>query len=176
MRRDTLIRERTTPVDQSQASLPSFTGLQVHYDEQFNFSLLIPVNWQRLDLEHSPGDFYVPDPVEPATGFAVEGRDLGTEVKPGDLAAVRRGFLQGLRELPDCKIDSSEAEAIGPLITLEARHTFRDGSTIRKRWARLLYQGRTQVRLIAQGATVERFDYWEPMFFSTMRTVRFGRY
>jgi hypothetical protein len=176
VRRDTLIRERTTPVDQSQASLPSFTGLQVHYDEQFDFSVLIPVGWRRLAIDPGVGDFYVPDPNDPLTGFAVEGRDLATEVKPGDLSAVRRGFLQGLRQLPDCKIESREAEAIGPLITLEARHTYREASTIRKRWARLLYQGRTQVRLIAQGATVEQFDYWEPMFFSTMRTVRFGRY
>ena len=26
----------------------------------------------------------------------------------------------------------------------------------------------------AQGATPAEFDYWEPMFFETMRTFRFG--
>ena len=176
MSRGTLIRERTTPVDQSQASLPSFTGLQVHHDAQHDFSVLIPVGWQRLDVESGLGDFYAPDPDEPRTGFAVEARDLGTDVVPGDLAAVRRGFVQGLRELPECKIESREAEAIGGLITLEARHTYRDGEATRKRWVRLLYQGRTQVRLIAQAASVDQFDYWEPMFYSTMRTMRFGRY
>jgi hypothetical protein len=38
----------------------------------------------------------------------------------------------------------------------------------------LLYHGRTQVRLIAQGASAALFAYWEPMFFEAMRTVHFG--
>jgi hypothetical protein len=44
----------------------------------------------------------------------------------------------------------------------------------RTRWVRLLYQGRTQVRLVAQGASAHVFGYWEPMFFEAMRTVHFG--
>ena len=44
----------------------------------------------------------------------------------------------------------------------------------RKRWVRLLYQGRTQLRLVAEGSSVERFAYWEPMFFTAFRTVKFG--
>jgi hypothetical protein len=39
---------------------------------------------------------------------------------------------------------------------------------------RLLYQGRTQVRLVAQAASVDGYAYWEPMFYEAMRTVRFG--
>ena len=27
---------------------------------------------------------------------------------------------------------------------------------------------------MVQGSTVERFEHWEPMFFTAMRTVRFG--
>jgi hypothetical protein len=30
------------------------------------------------------------------------------------------------------------------------------------------------VRLVAQGATVEQFDYWLPMFYEAMRTFQFG--
>ena len=53
-------------------------------------------------------------------------------------------------------------------------YTFRDAENIRKRWVRLLYQGRTQVRLVAQAASVDGYAYWEPMFYEAMRTVRFG--
>jgi hypothetical protein len=155
---------------------PAFTGLVVHHDGRLGFSVLIPDGWQQLAVDGGPGVFYAPDPNDPSTGLAVEARDLGTEVAAADLPALRRGFLRGLRELPGCRVQSREAEAVGRLITLEARHTFRDGDAVRKRWVRLLYQGRTQVRLIAQAASVEQFGYWEPMFYTAMRTVRFGSF
>jgi hypothetical protein len=164
------------PVHPSQASLPSFTGLQVHHDGRLGFSILIPLDWHRLDVANRTGTFFAPDANDVLTGLALEGSDLGTEVQPGDLATLRRGFLRGLRELPNCKIESREAEAVGRLITLEARHTFVHGGALRKRWVRLLYQGRTQVRLIAQAASVEQFDHWEPMFYTAIRTARFGNF
>ena len=165
--------ERTTPVSPSQDSLPAFTGLQVHHDARLGFSVLVPDGWQRLDADVA---FFAPNADDPLTGLAIEGRDLGTEVRPADLATLRRGFLRGLRQLPGSRIESHEAEVVGRLITLEARHTFRDGDAVRKRWVRLLYQGRIQVRLIAQAASVEDFDYWEPMFFTAVRTARFGTF
>jgi hypothetical protein len=108
------------------------------------------------------------------TGIAIEATELGTRIGPGDLRSLRRGFLAGLGGLPDCRVEAKQAESVGDLITLEARLTFRDRDTVRKRWTRLLYQGRTQLRLVAQAASVELFDYWEPMFFEAMRTVKFG--
>jgi hypothetical protein len=57
---------------------------------------------------------------------------------------------------------------------MEARQTFLDGATRRRHWVRLLYQGSTQVRLVARGETVEEFQRWLPMFYETMRTFRFG--
>jgi hypothetical protein len=164
-------------VQPSQAPVsPAFTGLVVHHDRRLGFSVLIPDGWHPLVVGGGPGVFYAPDPSDPLTGLAVEARDLGTEVGAADLPALRRGFLRGLRELPGCRVKSREAEAIGRLITLEARHTFRDGDAVRMRWVRLLYQGRTQVRLIAQAASVEQFGYWEPMFYTALRTVRFGTF
>lgn len=154
--------------------VPAFTGLVVHRDPAFGYSLLLPDGWHCLELEDDVGVLYVPEQDDLLTGFAVEARDLGTEVRPADLPTLRSGFLSGLRGLPGCRIERREAETVGSLITLEARHTYRDGDVVRKRWVRLLYQGRTQVRLLAQGATVAAFDYWEPMFYQAMRTVRFG--
>ena len=153
---------------------PAFTGLVVHRDPERGYSLLLPEGWQRSELADGTGAFYAPDATDPLTGLEASALDLGTDVQPGDLAVLRRGFLMGLQQLPACEIERQEAETVGRLLTLEARLTFRDGDTTRKRWSRLLYQGRVQVKLAAQGSTVERFEHWEPMFLTAIRTVRFG--
>ena len=155
---------------------PAFTGLLVHREPRYGCSMLIPDGWERRELisQVGGGIVFLPDPADELTSFSFEGRDLGVEVEPGDLAALESGFLTGLRRLPGCRLGQHEAEAVGRLITMEARLTFRAGAALRKRWTRLLYQGRVQVRLVAQGATPAEFDYWEPMFFESMRTVRFG--
>jgi hypothetical protein len=136
--------------------------------------LWIPDGWAKLDVQDGQGVFYAPEPADLLTGLAVEAQDMGTMVRASDLPAVRRGFLAGLRQLPECRIERREAEAVGSLIRLEARHTYRDGDALRKRWVRLLYQGRVQVRLIAQAASVDQFGYWEPMFYTAMRSVHFA--
>jgi len=153
---------------------PAFTGLMVHRDPSVGYSLLLPDGWQRMDLPDDGGTLYRPDPADPTTGLEVGGSDLGTEVSARDLAAIRPGFLAGLRQLPGCRIEQQEDAAVGALLTLEARLTYRQEEAVRKRWVRLLYQGRTQVRLVAEGSSEERFGYWESMFLTAFRTVRFG--
>ena len=153
---------------------PAFRALVAHRDVTFRFSFLISEDWQRLDLE-SGGAMYVPDTADLVTGFGVEATKLDIKVKRGDLKTLEQGFLTGLRSMDRSIVEQHEAEAIeNQLITMEARHTFRDGDAIRKRWVRLLYRGSTQVRLVAQGSSPAEFDYWEPMFFQSMRTFRFG--
>jgi hypothetical protein len=153
---------------------PAFTGLVVHRDPDIGYSLLLPDGWHGFDLAAGDGKFYAPEPNDMQTGFEAAGQRLDIEVQASDLPAIRRGFFAGLRQLPSCKIESREAVSISRLITLEARLTFLDGEQVRKRWVRLLYQGHAQVRLVAQGATPELFNYWEPMFFTAMRSVRFA--
>lgn len=161
---------------QAEGERPSFHGLLVHSDATIGYTLLIPLGWQRLELDSADGQgvIYAPDPRDVATSFSAEGRDLGTTVTADDLPALREGFLSGLRAMPGSTLESWEAEAVGALVTMEARHTFKDGEATRKRWVRLLYQGTVQVRLVAQGASVEAFHYWLPMFYESMRTFRFG--
>lgn len=137
-------------------------------------SLFVPDGWSQLDVLDGTDVFYAPDPADPLTGLAIEVRELTTVVRASDLQALRRGFLAGLRQLPESRIERREAEVVGALITLEARHTFRDGDCVRMRWVRLLYQDRVQVRLIAQAASVAQFAYWEPMFYTAMHSVHFG--
>lgn len=158
---------------------PSFTGLLLHREPRLGYSFFVPSGWHRQEVEGANGVdtatvMYVPSLDDPLTGFSAEGRDLGLEVTSDDFPAVQAGFLSGLRKMHQSRLESHEGESIGPLITLEARHTFRDGKETRKRWVRLLYQRSLQVRLVAQGSTVEEFEYWLPMFFESMRTFRFG--
>lgn len=150
--------------------------MRLHRDQTLGYSFFVPLDWHALELESATGNgaMYAPVVDDPLNSFSAEGRDLGTAVTADDLPALEAGFLAGVRRLPRSVIESAEAEAIGRLITMEARHTFREGKVTRKRWVRLLYQGSVQVRLVAQGATVEQFAYWLPMFFQSMRTFQFG--
>jgi len=155
---------------------PAFTGLLIHREPRYRYSFLVPDGWHyhELESEHGHGAIYAPDPEDVANSLSVEGRDLGVEVKPQDLKTLRQGFALGLRQLPGSVVERIEAETVGNLVTMEARHTFRDGRARRKRWVRLLYRGTVQVRIVAQGRTVADFELWEPMFFQSMRTFRFG--
>jgi hypothetical protein len=155
---------------------PAFTALLVHREPRYGCSMLLSEGWTRRDLESEQGTgvVFLPVAEDERTSFSFEGRELGVEVEPDDLSVLEEGFLAGLRSLPEVTLESHEAEAVGKLITMEARLTFQEGGAPRKRWIRLLYQGQVQVRLIAQGATPGEFDYWEPMFFEAMRTFRFA--
>ncbi len=154
----------------------SFSGLLVHRQPELGYSFFVPDGWHRLELVGAtgPAALYAPSRDDTFTFFSAEGRDLGIDVTAADLSTLRAGFLQGLRQLPGSRLSQVEAEAIGRLISLEARQTYRDGAITRKRWVRLLYQGAVQVRLLAQAATVEEFNYWLPAFYMSMRTFRFG--
>jgi hypothetical protein len=155
---------------------PAFTSLVVYRSLEYRYSFLYPEGWHRFELASDGGQgvIFAPSPDDVATSFSAEARDLGTPVVAADLPALRRGFLAGLRRLPGSSVEHREDYAAGELIGLEARHHFREGAARRTRWVRLLYQGMTQVRLIAQGATAEAFAYWLPAFTMMMRTFRFG--
>ena len=158
------------------APRPSFTGLLVARDLEYRYSFLYPEGWHTLALETEGGKGIIvaPAPDDTATSFSVEARDLGMTPTEKDLPALREGFAAGLRTLPDAVVEMRDDFAIGTLLGIEAALTYRDDETMRKRWVRLLYQGSTQVRLIAQGATVAEYDYWLPMLTQAMRTFQFA--
>jgi hypothetical protein len=155
---------------------PAFTGLVVYRSREYRYSFFYPEGWHQFELESEGGQGIIlaPTPDGVATSFSAEARDLGATVTSDDLPALRRGFLAGLRTMPGSRVEHQEHYVIGGLIGLEARHRYREEGQQRRRWVRLLYQETIQVRLIAQGATIEEFDYWLPAFTSMMRTFRFG--
>jgi hypothetical protein len=155
---------------------PALTSLVVHRDLTYRYSFLYPDGWYQTELlsEGGHGRIFSPLPGDTLTSLSVEARDLGTPVTTDDLPALRQGLLAGLHALPGAVVASHEDYAIGETIGLEAHHTYRAGGAVRRRWTRLLYQQRLQLRLIAQGETAAEFDYWLPHFTLLMRSVRFG--
>ncbi len=101
-------------------------------------------------------------------------RDLGTEVTAQDLPDLEKAFLKGLRSVPGSKVERHAAFQSIVHIGLEAQQTFDEGRQRRRRWIRVLYNGRLQARLIAQGATVAEFDRLRPLFAPCMTTFLFG--
>jgi len=161
-----------------QPSGPLFKGLAVHRDLRYRYSYLLPEGWHDRELETEGGRGRIFSPVldNVDTSFSTEARDLGTTITEEDLPILREGMLGGLQQLADLTIEKQEASASGDLVNLEVWFTFRDTATdaLRKRWLRLAYQGQIQVRLIAQGATPEEFDYWLPLFNQAIRTFQFA--
>jgi hypothetical protein len=158
------------------SDLPSFRGLTVYRHLRHRYSLLYPQEWGCVDVpeESGGGVTCFPDPADPATFLRVQSTRLRPRVGPADLPDLRAGFLDGLGTLPGLVLEREEARATGALLDLEARHRFAEGPAVRERWVRVLYQGRVQITLSAQGSSPAVFAYWLPMFNTAMRTVRFG--
>ena len=157
---------------------PTFKGLEVYRHLGHRFSLLYPEGWARAKVPraHGGGVVFTVDPDDRDTSLLVQSRKLPSRVEPGDLDALRDGLVEGIGQLPDALLLTSEAEAVGSLLTAEAQHTYRDpeSGASRKRWVRLLCQGNVQISIVAQGSSPDKFAYWVPMFTTVMRTVKFG--
>jgi len=165
-------RERTSMSDTTGG--PVFTGLVVHRDLRYRYSFLLPEGWHdlELDTQEGRGRIFTPDADDVSTSLSVEARDLGTTIT----GTLREGLEEGLHQLHDLTIEKQEDYAIGALVGFEYWFTFREAADgpLRKRWLRLAYQGQIQVRMIAQGATPEAFEYWLPLFNQAIRTFQFA--
>jgi hypothetical protein len=151
--------------------IPRYYGMFKHVDEEGGYTLWFPTGWHRFDLvEGHQGVIYSPYPGDLNTSFLAEKRSLDYSITKKDVPVLRDGFQEGLMALPGIEIEAQEETVTPTLIALEARLTFLDGEVRRKRWVRNVYWGNGQLILIAQGATVEEFDYWLPMFYNTMMT------
>jgi hypothetical protein len=144
--------------------LPGQTALAIHRDPR-GLALLYPDWWQAYD---SPdGKLFSPGNLD--TFISVEITPLGMSVTPEDLPELEKGFLTALRNMPSSELLEHRSFDTGLLLGLEARQRY-DG---KKRWIRLLYRGTAQVRLIAQGATEQEFDFWLPSFDPAMTSFVF---
>lgn len=152
---------------------PVYTGMHKHQDMDAGYAIWVASDWHRIDLaEGRQGVMYSPYPDDTLTCFFIEKHKLDLSVRPKDFDIIQKGFIEGITQLPEVEILSHE-ESIGPaaVVLLDARYTFVEDGVRRKRWTRVTYWGNGQLTMIAQGATEQEFDYWEPMFFNTMMTM-----
>jgi len=151
-------------------STPSFKGLN-WYREQY-FSLFIPIDWHKINWpDDRQGILFTPTQDDNHTVLAIEINDLGTTLTSDDLPYLSKGFLDGIKNLPERKIESKKENVTGKLLQLEAKYSFLEDGQTRKRWVRVLYQDTRQITITAQGATLELYDYWLPMFNEAMMTI-----
>lgn len=154
---------------------PRYTGMLKHVDKAGGYALWLPTGWQRVDMKRPHrGVIFCPYAGNVDTSVSAEKHRLPCKVTDNDMPALREGFNAGLAALPGVEIESQDESVTSTLITLEARFTFLEGEARRKRWVRAVYWGRGQLTLIAQGATVDEFEYWLPMFYNTLMTVEIG--
>lgn len=152
-------------------NLPAFKGLNWYRDKHFSF--FRPLDWTLFEwVDDRQGVLFGPSADDLATLFAVDVKDLGVKVTPDDLDDLKTGFIAGIEQLPESRIESQDAWIAGVVIGVEAKYTFQEQETLRKRWIRVLYQDTRQITVTAQGATVDAFDYWLPMFFESMMTFK----
>lgn len=132
-----------------------------HKDEEWGYQFIYPEGWYRFALNDGrEGVVYGPQPNDWETSFGVEVKDLAIEVTKEDLPDLEEGFRQGIASLPGCRVTWFVHQQLEPSIILEAKYTLREGKTTRQRRARLMYAGRRQFHVFAQGATPEEYEHW----------------
>jgi hypothetical protein len=152
---------------------PRYTGMFQYNDPGKTFAIWLPTGWTKFEMEEGhQGVIFSPYPDHFDTSFTAEFHRLKYTVSNDDLPILQEGFEAGINALPGIEVESFTYTPTSTLITLEAQFTFLEGENRRKRWVRNIYWGNGQVVFIAQGATVNEYDYWLPMFFNTMVTFQ----
>ena len=156
--------------NETEKTKPSFTGLNWHREQYFSF--FIPIDWEKTQWSDGrQGIICSPSKDDNYTLFAVEVNDLGTSLTADDLPYLATGFMDGIKNLPERKIESKKESVTGKLLQLQAKYSFLEDGQTRKRWVRVFYHETRQITVTAQGATVEAYDYWLPMFNEAMMTI-----
>jgi hypothetical protein len=166
-------------VDLDRADLPTrpdLVPLAIHRDRERGYSFLYPATWRRFtfDAGNGPGELFAESADDLATHLSLEVMDLPTAVRGRDLPSVEKAFLEGLGRLAGSTILRHDAYDTGFLVGVEAEQTFVEQGQRRRRWVRLLYRGKRQARLVAQGATEAEYERWLVRFKPAMTTFNFG--
>lgn len=157
--------------EQQRPKRPAFYGLTWQKHEHFSF--MRPTTWHLFEwVDDREGVLFGPTPEDTDTLFAVDVKDIGIRLDADDLADLEAGFLDGIENLAESQIEWRDTWTAGAVMGIEAKYTFREGEQTRKRWVRVLYQDSRQITVTAQGATVEEYHYWLPMFNEQMMTFK----
>jgi hypothetical protein len=150
---------------------PVYTGMTKHWDREAGYAVWLPSDWRKIDMvEGRHGWIFTPYKDNFDTCLISEKNTLDFKAKPEDVEVLAEGFEAGINSLPDVIIEHKNYETGKMVILLEAKFTFTENGQRRKRWIKSMYWGEANLVLIAQGATVEDYAYWEGMLFNTMMT------
>ena len=152
---------------------PAYVGMKLYHDDKGGYGVWLPSDWTQFKLRrHHRGFLFSPYKDDINTSFLVEKRRLKVSVTVEDMDVLREGFQHGITQLPGVEVESQDESLSDSINFFEARFTFLEGENRRKRWVRNIYWGNGQLIMIAQGRTVEDFEYWLPMFYNTMTTAQ----
>jgi hypothetical protein len=150
---------------------PIYTGITKHWDHEAGYAVWVSNDWRKIDMvEGRRGWIFTPYKDHFDTCFISEKINLDFKVKPEDIDILVEGFEAGINSLPDVVIEHKNFETGKRIVLLEAKFTFTENGQTRKRWVKSMYWGEANLVLIAQGATVEDYAYWEGMLFNAMMT------
>lgn len=152
-------------------------GLETYQDPKNRFAFDYPTDWMKLNVtsEAADGIALLPVATDNLTCLSVEVVNLGVRVTGTDLRTLKEGFVVGLDQLVDSKLDSVQVMYEGSSLALAAHQTYSDGWGHRERFVWLLYHGTTMVRVVAQGSSDVEFKRWAPRFADVLKTCRMAR-
>jgi hypothetical protein len=144
--------------------LPAFTGITTYRDHLGRFEFRHPAGWIPSELDNDLDGIMVrPLEEDENTYFAVWVSSLPEGVVADDLPELKKGFDDGLTQLPDVQVESTKDTTYGNIVKLERVLTFTEDGSTRKRRIWGMYVDTFQVVVVWQGSSVEEYDYWYPM-------------
>ena len=154
---------------------PVYTGETKYVSEEGGYAVWIPNNWRKIDMvDGHKGWIFTPYADRFDTCFACEKITLDFQVSTDDLQVLVEGFEEGIKSLPDAVIEEKKYNTGKMAVLLEAKFTFTENGQRRKRWVKSVYWHEANLIMLAQGATVEEYEYWLPMLFNTMNSYELG--
>jgi hypothetical protein len=152
---------------------PVYTGMKAYRDNKGGYEIWVPSDWTEVQLKPKhQGILFSPYKDDLNTSLLVEKHKLKYKVNEEDIPFLLQSFREGMMILPGIDVEFAEEALSSTINIFDARFTFLEGETRRKRWVRNIYWGVGQLVIIAQGRTPEDFDYWLPMFFNTITTTQ----
>jgi len=150
---------------------PAYVGMVRHWDHEAGYALTLPSDWRKIDMvKGRRGWIFTPYKDNFDTCILSEKIILKYPVEPKDADILMEGLVEGINKLQDAIILETKKDAGKIVVLLEAKFTFMENGKRRKRWMKSMYWGKSNLVLIAQGATEEDYAYWEGMLFNTMMT------
>jgi hypothetical protein len=150
---------------------PRYRGMYEYVDENAGYGVWLPSDWNPVEMgDGHQGMIFSPYSDDLTTGLMAEKFQLPYFVTQDDLPVLKENFENCIKALPGVEVESFTYTPTSTLITLEARFTYWEGDMQRKRWVREIYWDDGLLVFIAQGSSVEEFEYWLPMFYNMMTT------